>query len=93
MTTPAGGQPPSDVAASIVRTVVPFLVSVLIGQATRIGLNLDEGATTQIVTAVVFAVYYSAARWIETNLSTQTGRIMLSLGLTKAKPVYHKPLA
>lgn len=78
------------VGASIVRTLVPFLVSVLIGQAARIGLDLDEGLATELVTAVAFAAYYGAARWIEANVSDQLGRALLSLGLTRQQPTYTK---
>jgi hypothetical protein len=79
---------PSGLGASVVRTLVPFLVSVVIGQAARIGLNLDAAATTEIVTAIVLFVYYPVSRWIETNVSTQAGRVLLSLGLVKSTPVY-----
>lgn len=78
----------TGVAASIVRTLVPFLVAVVIGQAARVGLDLDEGAVTQIVTAVVFAAYYSGARWLEANVSDKVGRALLSLGTTRKQPTY-----
>lgn len=50
---------------SIVRTVIPMVVAVIVGQAARIGLSLDEGAVTGAVIVVAGYVYYHAARWLE----------------------------
>lgn len=73
--------------ASIVRTVVPLIVAVILGQAARIGLDLDEGAVTSIVTAAAGTLYYALARWIEVNYPA-AGRWLLALGLTNASPAY-----
>ena len=73
--------------ASIVRTVVPLVVALILGQAARIGLNLDEGAVTSIVTAVIGAAYYGLARLIEEQWPA-AGRGRLALGLTKQAPEY-----
>lgn len=51
--------------ANIVRTVVPLLVGVIVGQAARIGLDLDPGAVTSIVTVLVGGAYYAGLRWLE----------------------------
>ncbi|WP_433329495.1 hypothetical protein [Spirillospora sp. CA-294931] len=76
---------------SVVRTVVPLIVAVLIGQAARVGLDLDEGAVTSIVTTVVGALYYAGARWIEERWPA-VGRWLLSAGLaTGTNPTYTKP--
>ncbi|ASU81494.1 hypothetical protein CDO52_00680 [Nocardiopsis gilva YIM 90087] len=73
---------------SIVRTVVPVIVGVLLAQAARIGLDLPEGAMTEIVTVVVTATYYAVARLVEEHVSPLVGRLMLSAGLTRGRPVY-----
>lgn len=52
---------------SFVRTLVPIIVGVIVGQAARIGLDLDEGLVTAIVTATAGAAYHAAVRWIETR--------------------------
>ena len=77
--------------ASIVRTVVPLVVALILGQAARIGLNLDEGAVTSIVTAVIGAAYYGLARLIEEQWPA-AGRVLLALGLTGKAPEYRAPL-
>ncbi|TDB86267.1 hypothetical protein E1264_18400 [Actinomadura sp. KC216] len=75
---------------SIIRTVVPMVVALILGQAARIGLNLDEGAVTSIVTAVIGAAYYGLARLIEEHYPA-AGRVLLSLGLTSKAPEYITP--
>lgn len=72
---------------SITRTVVPLIVAVVLGQAARIGLHLDEGAVTSIVTAVLGALYYVAARFVERHWPTM-GRILVSAGLSRKTPTY-----
>lgn len=72
---------------SVLRTVVPVIAGVLLGQAARIGLDLPEGAVTQVVTVVATAAYYALARWIEQN-RPGFGRVMLSLGLSSKQPLY-----
>ncbi|MER6891986.1 hypothetical protein [Streptomyces halstedii] len=77
---------------SIVRTVVPLVVALVLGQAARIGLSLDEGAVTSIITAVIGAGYYAAARGLEETYPA-AGRILLSFGLARGtSPTYDKPM-
>ncbi|GII84613.1 hypothetical protein Ssi03_26030 [Sphaerisporangium siamense] len=73
--------------ASILRTVVPVIVGVLLGQALKIGLTLPEGAVTEVVTVVVTTAYYTLARLVE-KWQPALGSFLLSLGLTSKKPVY-----
>ena len=68
----------SDLQTSIVRTVVPMLVGVILTAAARVGLDLDDAAVTSIATAVVSAAYYAAARWLESRRA--------SLGWLLGKP-------
>ena len=77
--------------ASIVRTVVPLVVALILGQAARIGLSLDEGAVTSIVTAVIGAAYYGLARLLEREFPA-AGKWLLALGLTGKAPEYRAPL-
>jgi hypothetical protein len=76
---------------SIVRTLVPVVVGVLLGQAARLGLDLPEGAVTEVVTVVITTAYYAASRVIEKRWPG-AGRVLLSLGLTGKEPVYVKEL-
>jgi hypothetical protein len=73
--------------ASVIRTVVPYIVGVIVGQAARIGLDLDEGAVTAIVTVVASYLYYQAARLLEERWPA-AGRWLLALGLTRRAPEY-----
>lgn len=72
---------------SILRTVVPMVVALILGQAARIGLGLDEGAVTTIVTAVIGFAYYGVIRLLEERFPA-LGRWLLALGFTGKKPVY-----
>lgn len=73
--------------ASVLRTVVPVIVGVLLGQAAKVGFNLPEGAVTQVVTVIVTGVYYTLARVLE-KYQPAIGSFLLSLGLTSKKPIY-----
>ena len=75
---------------SIVRTVVPVIVGVLLGQAARIGLDLPAGAVTEVVTVVVTGAYYAVARLVEQRWPA-LGRVLLSAGLSRRAPVYAPP--
>jgi hypothetical protein len=72
---------------SVLRTMVPVIVGVLLGQAARIGLDLPEGVVTEVVTVVATAAYYAVARWVE-QTRPGVGRVLLSLGLSGKQPVY-----
>ncbi len=74
----------------LLRTLTPLLVGVIVGQAARVGLALDEAAVYAVVTPAVTAVYAAAARWVEVRYP-RAGRVLLSLGLAKRAPVYVKP--
>jgi hypothetical protein len=73
--------------ASIIRTICPVIVGVLLGWAARVGLDLPEGPVEELVTVVTTFVYYSVARWIEERWPA-VGRWLLSAGLTKKRPDY-----
>jgi hypothetical protein len=79
-----------NVLASILRTVVPIIVGILLGWAAKVGLNLPGGAVTDIVTVVLTAAYYALGRFVEQTWPN-VGRFLLSLSLTRAvQPVYAK---
>ena len=75
---------------SIIRTVVPLVVAVILGQAARVGLRLPEGAVAEIVTVVLGGVYYAVGRWLERRWPA-VGRWLLAAGLTGKQPSYHHP--
>ncbi|WP_242890832.1 hypothetical protein [Actinomadura litoris] len=76
--------------AYVVRTLVPLLVGVVVGQAARIGLALDPTAVYAIVTPTTSLGYGAAARWVELHFPAM-GRWLLALGLTTLAPEYASP--
>lgn len=72
---------------SLIRTFVPVVVGVLLGQAARIGLNLPEGAVTEVVTVALTTGYYWAARALERRFPA-AGRWLLGLGVPVGQPRY-----
>lgn len=85
--------------ASIVRTLVPYLVGAVAALAAGQGITLPESALAAVVEpalepAVAFLVgggYYLLGRVLETRAgrTAQTiGRLILSFGLTANTPVY-----
>ncbi len=79
--------------ASLLRTIVPVIVGVLLGQAAKLGFNLPEGAVTEIVTVVITGVYFLIVRVLEQEWPI-VGRWLLALGLPVGQPTYakHAPL-
>jgi len=73
--------------ASIIRTIVPVIVGVLLGWAAKVGLSLPEGPVTELVTVAITGVYYGIGRWLEQRWPT-VGRWLLAAGLTKKQPAY-----
>jgi hypothetical protein len=72
----------TDLAKSFARTVIPYLVGLVIAQAFRVGLDL-HGYEAQ-VTVAVGTVYYAAVRLAEHYLSLRFGWL---LGVA-APPIY-----
>ncbi|GAA3223347.1 hypothetical protein [Actinocorallia longicatena] len=72
---------------SVIRTVVPVIVGVLLGWGVRVGLNFDSDALTSIVTVVITGLYFWAGRIIE-QYRPGLGRLMLAAGLTRKQPEY-----
>ncbi|WP_435108842.1 hypothetical protein [Nocardiopsis synnemataformans] len=76
---------------SIVRTVVPYAVGLIVSLAASIGLDLPAEATTEVLTAVttfvVGTVYYWVARFFEEHISPRVGGLML---LSRRRPEYTK---
>ncbi|MCW2919139.1 MAG: hypothetical protein JWN52_7207 [Actinomycetia bacterium] len=73
--------------ASIIRTLVPYLVAVLGAFAAKYGFDLPLDALTLVVAALVTGAYYVVARFIE-YLWPGIGRILLGFGLKAGSPVY-----
>ena len=55
----------SDQIVSIIRTVVPAVVGLLIVQLARIGVDIDSGALSAVISALLIGAYYFLARQLE----------------------------
>jgi hypothetical protein len=76
--------------ASVIRTVVPLIVGILVTNALKLGVQLPEGSVTEIVTVLVSGAYYWVFRYAE-QFKPLLGRIFLALGATAKQPVYVQP--
>ncbi|MFV2198472.1 hypothetical protein [Nocardiopsis sp. LOL_012] len=85
--------------ASIVRTLLPYLVGALAALAAKYNITLPETALAAIIEPVLeplvaFAVgggYYLVGRFLETSAGrtvAKIGRFLLTLGTTGQTPVY-----
>lgn len=68
--------PAKGIAPSVIRTIVPAIVAWLIVAAAKLGVDIDDGLAEQLVTAVVFAVYYAVVRWLEVVKSSRWGWLL-----------------
>lgn len=75
--------------ASLLRTIVPVIVGILLGWAAKVGLDLPSGAVTEIVTVVLTATYYLIVRVLEQEWPI-AGRWLLALGWPTGQPTYDK---
>ena len=75
--------------ASVLRTIVPMVVGILLGWAAKVGFDLPAGAVTEIVTVALTATYYLIVRTLEQEWPI-VGRWLLALGLPVGQPSYDK---
>jgi len=82
--------------ASLMRTLVPLVAGLLLGQAARLGLDLDDATVTASVTAGLTAAYYALWRALE-DLAGRIGweplRILAGLLLGWARPPQYSEAA
>lgn len=75
-----------DYSVSVVRTVTPLLVGLIIGVIGTEIAGLDEASLTPVISAVVAAVYHAAVRLLEEKYP----KVGVLLGW-KSAPTYSKP--
>lgn len=73
-----------QLATSLIRTLVPWVVGYLLTLAAKAGLDLPEGLATELVTVGLGALYYLVVRILETRGKAVFGWL---LGAPKA-PTY-----
>jgi len=71
------------ILASVIRTVVPVVVGLLVAGGTRVGLHLTGDTFTAPITAGVTAVYYAGARWLEVHVGPKWGWLLGKAGAPK----------
>ena len=59
--------------ASLIRTVVPVIVGVLVAAFAKVGLQLTDDTFTGVITTAVTALYYAGARWLEVKVAPWWG--------------------
>ena len=75
--------PVSDVGTSMIRTVVPIVVGLIVALAAKAGFNVTSASITPVVASGAAAVYYVAVRMLELRWP----RLGLLLG-SATQPVY-----
>jgi hypothetical protein len=55
----------SDLGTSVVRTIVPIVVGLVVALAAKAGLHLTSASVTPIIASGVGAAYYAAVRLLE----------------------------
>lgn len=72
---------------SIVRSITLLVVSLLLGWAAKVGLDIPSEALTVVVTAIIGGAFYTAVRLLEQRWPI-VGQVLLGLGLARRTPVY-----
>jgi len=76
-----------QILASLIRTVVPVVVGLVLSYALKANLHLDDQWVTDAVTLAVTTGFYALVRVLETFVSSKFGWL---LGLAKT-PTYVAP--
>ena len=60
-------RPMSTLLASLIRTVVPVVVGLILSGLAQLGIEIDPGPLTQTIDAVFIGGYYVLIRWAESR--------------------------
>ena len=66
----------AGIGTSIVRTIVPVVVGIIITALANAGLDLSEGLVTEVVATVVITAYYAIVRLLETRVAPAWGWLL-----------------
>lgn len=61
---------------SLVRTVVPVIVGLLIAGAAKIGVDVDSDQLSALIDSVVVGAYYTLGRLLEQHVSPHFGWLL-----------------
>ncbi|WNI20295.1 hypothetical protein [Actinacidiphila sp. ITFR-21] len=67
---------PYEFLASLWRTVVPIIVTVLAAWLAHAGIHINSVAVSMWLGSAFGSVYYAALRWAETRLSARWGWLL-----------------
>lgn len=84
MTSSARADVQQQVLTSLLRTITPVVVGILLTAALKAGISIPDGLATDTVTAVLTGAYYTLIRVLEVRFHAAWG---WALGLAKA-PAY-----
>lgn len=68
------------ILASLIRTVVPVIVGLLVSGLAKFGFHLTDDTFTGVITTGVTAVYYVSVRWLEINITPRLGWLLGKAG-------------
>ena len=71
------------ILASVIRTVVPVIVGLLVAGLAKFGFHLTDDTFTGVITTAVKGAYYAAARWLEVKVNPAWGWLLGKAGAPK----------
>lgn len=66
----------AGIGTSIVRTLVPVVVGLVLTGLAEVNLDISEGLVTEVVATVIITFYYAIVRLLETNVSPAWGWLL-----------------
>lgn len=49
---------------SVIRTIVPVIVGLILTQLLRLGFDIDEASLTAVLNGLLISAYYVLVRWV-----------------------------
>jgi hypothetical protein len=57
----------SDAIVSLIRTIVPVIVGLVLAGLIKLGIEVDETALATVFDGLLIGLYYALARWLESK--------------------------
>lgn len=77
----------AGIGTSLVRTVVPVVVGLILTGLAKVGFDLPDGLVTEVVATVVITLYYFVVRVLETNVAPAWGWLLGKANAPKYDPL------
>jgi len=65
-----------SLSASIIRTIVPTAVGLVVSLAAKAGIDADSGDISVALAPLVSTLYYITVRWLEEEVSPKFGMLL-----------------